>query len=175
MKNFNKTQLGNFVCAFMCLLVLITQFLPFWNCSDCKTHEEADKNVSIAGYVWLPTNHKPITKEMTDVYLAEYGEDFKDEDGKKYKFAVNDIVIPCVVLFLGSIAGVALGLAFSKRPIVRLIPLIVGSVGVYWYHTCPAMKAGANWQVHLIVAALTAIAALVFIVQYLFQIMKDRK
>ena len=165
MKKINKTQLGNYVCAFMCLLVLICQFLPFWNCTNCKDHEDVDKAVSIAGYVWRPDHHKPITKGMTDVYLEAYGEDLKDENGKKFKFAVDDIVLPCVVIFIGSIVGFALSLAFSQRAIVGAIPLIVGSVGTYWYLTCPAMKVGANWQIHLVAAVLTAIAALFFIIQ----------
>ena len=159
----------------MCLLMLITQFLPFWNCSDCRTHEEEDKMVSVAGYVWLPTNHKPITKEMTDVYLEAYGEDFKGEDGKKYKFAVDDIAAPCVVIFLGSALGLVLGAMFSRRVIFRLLPLIAGSVGVFWYLSCPAMKAGANWQLHWIVAALTAVTALVLIVLHVIGKIKRTK
>lgn len=168
MKNINKMQVASMICAIMCLLLLITQFLPFWNCSNCKTHKDVDKQVSVAGYVWIPTNHKPITKEMTNVYLEEYGEDFEGEDGKRYKFAVNDIVVPCVIVFMGSLAGLVLNIAFSRRAIVNLIPLVAGSVGAYWYSTCPAMKVGANWQFHMFVAALTAIVALMCLLLNIF-------
>ena len=173
MKNINKTQLCNYVCAFMCLLVLITQFLPFWNCSNCKDHKDADKVVSIAEYVWFPDHHKPITKGMTDVYLEEYGEDLTDERGKKFKFAIDDIVFPCIVIFAGSIVGLALSLAFSQRAISGVITAIVGVVGTYWYLTCPAMKVGANWQIHLVVAALAATVSLACIIRNIIASLKD--
>ena len=48
MNKLRKNQIGNYICAFMCLLVLITQFLPFWNCTNCRTHKEEDKVVSVA-------------------------------------------------------------------------------------------------------------------------------
>lgn len=160
MKNVNKLQLSNYICAFMCLLVLITQFLPFWNCSDCREHEDVDKTVSIAEYVWFPDHHRPITKGMTDVYLEAYGEDYTDEDGKKYKFAVDDIVTPLVILLAGSIIGAVLGFVFSDKSTVALLSTIVGGVGLYWYLTCPAMKIGASWYLHLIVYALAAVAGI---------------
>ena len=73
MKKLGKNQIGNCICAFMCLLVLITQFLPFWNCTNCKTHKEEDKMVSVAEYIWIPVNHTPITKSMTNVYYEVFG------------------------------------------------------------------------------------------------------
>ena len=175
MKKINKTQLGNYICAIMCLLVLITQFLPFWNCSNCKEHKDEDKLVSVVEYVWFPHHHTPITKGMTNVYLEAYGEDYTVEEGKKYKFDVDDIVLPCVVIFVGSIVGFALTVAFSQKTVVGAIPLFVGSVGTYWYLTCPAMKVGANWQIHLVAVALMAVVALVFIIQNIMLTFRNKK
>lgn len=172
----NKTRLENYVCAIMLVLVLATQFLPFWNCTvECKEHKDVGKTVSIAEYVWVPDHHKPITKGMTDVYLEAYGEDYVDENGKKFKFELNDIVAPLVVMFAGSIVGVVLCVMYSKRIFPALIPLIVGGIGVYWYLTCPAMQVGENWILHLIVSALTSVVALASIIVHILDKVKSRK
>jgi hypothetical protein len=175
MKNMNKTQLGNYICAVTLVLVLITQFLPFWLCTDCKDHKDANKVVSIAEYTWFPDHHKPITKGMTNVYLDEYGQDLEDENGKKYKFAVDDIVTPLVIVFLGSIIGAVVCTVFSKYTAPALIPLLVGGIGVYWYLTCPAMKVGANWPIHVVVAGLAALAALGVLVYGVLESVKSEK
>jgi hypothetical protein len=164
MKNINKKRLCNYLCAFMCLLVLITQFMPFWTCSKCKEHKEADKVVSIAEYTWLPDHHSPITKGMTAVYKEAYGADYTRENGKKFTFELNDIITPLLIIMIGSIAGVVLGLVFSNKAIVSLITAIVGGVGIYWYSTCPAMKVGANWEVHLIIAGAALVVAIAVMV-----------
>lgn len=172
----NKTRLVNYVCAIMLVLVFATQFLPFWNCTvDCKDHKDVEKTVSIAEYVWLPDHHKPITKGMTDVYMEVYGEDYTRENGKKFKFELNDIVAPLVVMFAGSIVGAALCMMYSKRMLPAFIPLAVGGIGVYWYLTCPAMQVGQNWMLHLGVAALTTVAALAAIVVHILDKLKARK
>ena len=159
MKKFGKNQIGNFVCALMCVLVLVTQFLPFWNCTNCKTHKEEDKAVSVAGYIWVPVNHTPITKSMTDVYYEVFGEGLLDVNGKPYKFSVNDIFGPCVVTFVGSLAGIVLAIWFSRRAIVGAVTLVMGCSTARWYLICPAMQAGQNWQLHLVVGILAAVAA----------------
>ena len=176
MKELNKTRLMNYACAIMLVLLFATQFLPFWNCTvDCKDHKEVEKTVSIAEYVWLPDHHKPITKGMTDAYMEAYGEDFMRENGKKFKFELNDIVAPLVVMFAGSVVGAVLCVMYSKRMLPAFIPLLVGSIGVYWYLTCPAMQIGENWILHLIIAALTSVVALVSIVGHIFDKAKIRK
>jgi hypothetical protein len=159
MKKLSKNQIGNLICALMCVLVLVTQFLPFWNCTNCKTHKEVDKVVSVAEYIWIPVNHTPITKSMTNVYYEVFGDGLVDTNGKPYKFSVNDIFGPCVVTFVGSLAGIALGILFSRRSIVGLVTLIMGCSTARWYLICPAMQVGQNWQSHLVVAILAAVVA----------------
>ena len=160
MKKNNLVQTLNLTCAVLVLILLVMQFMPFWLCSDCKEHEDVDKMVSVAEYTWFPEKHKPITKGMTDVYLEVYGEDYTDENGKKYTFAVDDIVTPIAIVFFGCIVSAALCYAFSNEAIVAVIPLVVGVVGSYGYLAYPAMKAGAGWMLHLIVALLVVMAAL---------------
>ena len=175
MKKIVQTRFGNHGCAVMLLLLLVTQFLPFWNCTDCKDHEDVDKMVSIAEYVWFPDHHKPITKGMTDVYLDAYGEDYTDSDGKKFKFELNDIVLPLVVMFVGSIVGAVLCVMFSERMMPAFISVAVGGTGVFWYLTNPAMQIGQNWVLHLILAVLTLVAALMTIIIRIRAKVLDRK
>lgn len=160
MKKENKTKIINYICAAMLFVLFITQLLPFWKCSNCKEHKDVDRTVSIAEYVWLPEHHKPITKGMTDVYLEAYGQDYTGENGKKYSFAVDDILVPLVVIFVGSAVGAVLCCVFSKNSLLAIIPAVVGGVGIYWYLSCPAMKVGDNWVLHLIVAIITTLTAL---------------
>lgn len=159
MKKLGKNQIGNYICAFMCLLVLITQFLPFWNCTNCKTHKEEDKMVSVAEYIWIPVNHTPITKSMTNVYYEVFGDGLVDVNGKPYKFSVNDIFGPCVVTFVGSMAGIVLAILFSRYAIVSLATLAVACYTARWYLICPAMQAGQNWHIHLVAAIVAAVIA----------------
>ena len=159
MKKLRKNQIGNYICAFMCLLVLITQFLPFWNCTNCRTHKEEDKVVSVAEYIWIPVNHTPITKSMTNVYYEVFGEGLLDTSGKPYKFSVNDIYGPCVVTFVGSVAGIVLAILFSRYAIMSLVALAVGCSAARWYLICPAMQVGQNWHFHLVVAIAAAVIA----------------
>ena len=159
MKKLGKNQIGNLICALMCVLVLVTQFLPFWNCTNCKTHKEEDKLVSVAEYIWIPVNHTPITKGMTDVYYEVFGDGLVDASGKPYKFSVNDIFGPCVVTFVGSLVGILLVALFSRRAIVGLATLVVGCSTARWYLICPAMQVGQNWHVHLAVGILAAVVA----------------
>ena len=149
----------NYVCVLLLLAVLMTQFLPFWGCTDCKTHEE-DRVVSIAEYTWFPEHHKPITKGMTDVYLAEYGQDYKGDNGKNYKFAVDDVIVPCAIVLISGALGVVLCLVFAKRAFVTLLPLACGVAGVVGYLSSPALKIGVNYNIHVILLALTGAVAL---------------
>ena len=187
MNKLGKNQIGNYICAFMCLLVLITQFLPFWNCTNCKTHKEKVKMVSVSEYIWIPVNHTPITKSMTNVYYEVFGEGLLDTNGKPYKFSVNDIYGPCVVTLVGSMVGIVLAILFSHYAVVSLVTLVVGCSAARWYLICPAMKVGQNWQIHLACAiAAAVIAGLVvlsnvvipyihkFVVPYIRHMMENR-
>ncbi len=163
MKKERITSICNLVCALLLLVTLIVQFLPFWTCSDCKTHKGVDKEVSIAEYLWTPKHHEPIADEMTDLYRELYGSDYRDPaTGKKFKFQVNAVLPAMLTVFLGSVAGLVGCLIFRKRFFMTAIPLTVGIAGIVGHLTYPALKVGHNAQLHLIVfvvvAAVSAIA-----------------
>ena len=54
--------ISNAICLLLLLVLIGTQFMPFWLCEDCKTHPEEAKQVSLAEYTWFPKKHSPITK-----------------------------------------------------------------------------------------------------------------
>jgi hypothetical protein len=132
--------------------------------------------------VWLLL--KKVRAELYEVF----GEGLLDANGKPYKFSVNDIYGPCVVTFVGSIAGIVLAILFSRYAIVSLVTLVVGCSAARWYLICPAMQVGQNWQIHLACAMIAAITAgLVilsnvvipyihkFVVPYIRHMMANRK
>lgn len=163
----------NYVCVLLLLAVMMTQFSPFWSCSDCKTHEE-DRVISIVEYTWFPEHHKPITKGMTDVYLAEYGQDYKGDNGKNYKFAVDDVIVTCAIVLISGALGTVLCLVFSKHASVSLFPLICGFAGVSGYLSSPALKIGINYNLHVILLIVTAVVALAGVIIGLVDWVKRR-
>ena len=113
----------NYICVVLMVVVLVMQLMPFWVCTGCKSHKDEARWVSIAEYTWFPEHHKTLTRNMTDVYLAEYGEDYVDENGKEYKFAVDDIITPCVVVLIAGVVGVFL---------CGILPPDIGRALPYW-------------------------------------------
>ena len=150
----------NYICVVLMVAVLVMQFMPFWVCSGCKSHKDEARWVSVAEYTWLPEHHRTITRNMTGVYQAEYGEDYVDDNGKKYQFAVDDIITPCAVVLVTGVIGVLLCSILAKKAFVTWLPLICGVVGAVAYATLPAMKIGYNHNVHLLLTAALALVAL---------------
>ncbi len=163
MKKGILTSICNFLCALLLIVTLVMQFQPFWICSDCKTHKDVDKEVSIAEYLWIPKHHEPIADEMTDLYRDTYGPDFKDPaTGRKFKFKVNYILPSVLTVFLGSIVGILGCVIFHKKFFLAGVPLVVGVAGILGQLSYPALQVGQNAQTHLIlygvVAAVSAVA-----------------
>lgn len=156
---FNFTVISNIVCFLLLLVMLATQFLPFYLCENCKTHKEESKVISMAEYTWFPKKHTNITKDMTDVYLDIYGKDYKDEDGKKFKFQANDAVVPCVVVFAACILTLVMSFKHLGNPLMAIFPFAAGLACSVGYLTIPSLQVGQNWQTHLIVAIVLAVAA----------------
>ena len=166
------SYISNAVCFLLLLVMLGTQFMPFWLCEDCKNHEET-KQVSIAEYTCFPKKHSPITKGMTEVYLNIYGQDLVDEKGKPFKFQPNDTVIPCVIIFAACILTVVMLIKKPRSPWVPVFPLAAGVGGVVGYLTTAALQAGQNWQLHLIVAIVLTVASGGTLLYYLIKHMQS--
>lgn len=166
------SYISNAVCFLLLLVMLGTQFMPFWLCENCKNHEEA-KQVSIAEYTCFPKKHSPITKGMTDVYLNIYGQDLVDEKGKPFKFQANDTVIPCVIIFAACILTVVMLIKKPSSPWVPVFPLAAGVGGIVGYLTTAALQVGPNWQLHLIAAIVLTVASGGTLLYYLIKHMRS--
>ena len=164
MKKEKITALLNLVCALLLLVTLVLQFLPFWTCEDCKGHEDVQKDISLAEYVWLPGHHEGMEDQMTDLYKDVYGKNYRGPDGRKFKFWPNEVLPTVLPGFLGSIFGIILCVWLRKKFFVAALPLYVGIAGIIGFTSCLALTVGMNVQLHLVVAiALTAVSGLTFI------------
>ena len=164
MKQNNYTKTLSFVLAALLLCLFITQLLPFWTCSDCKTHPEGDKTLSIAEYILFPLDHKPLTNDMNDMYKAVFGEDLRDAQGKKWVFTVDEILICPLLVFVGCLLGIALCIVMENKLYGIISGTIAGIAGVMGYLMYLPMQAGLNWQLHIAVAGVVAVAAVALLV-----------
>ena len=147
MKKFNYSRICNYICVVLMLCLLVTQFLPFWECVDCENCE--DGMVSLAEYFWNPREHKACANSMTQVYKDYFGDNIVDAKGKPFKFNASLIVIPTLIIFIAAVLTTFFGLRHGKKAIVAIIPLIAGIAGVYGYTSVLALQVGPNWQLHL--------------------------
>lgn len=159
MKKNIVTSVCNLICAVLLCALLITQFMPFWTCSGCKNHKDTEQTVSVAGYIWLPKHHTTLTKDMTDVYLDVYGEDYRDADGKKFKFTVNEILPYTITVFLGCVIGMVVCVLLRKKFVAGFIPLIAGIAGILGCTTYPAMQIGISLQAYFLTSIVVTVAA----------------
>lgn len=140
----NRLEFCNVICAVLLAVLLVFQFVPFWNIG------EETENVSIGSYIWFPEDHKDVKS-----YLSEQtGEDCS---------ADNLLAMPMIVLFAG-IAGIILGFVKRESILGSLVAALVGGAGMWGYLAKPAFQLGANWQLHLAISALVLIAAVIGIV-----------
>ena len=106
MKKVTITSLCNFLCALLLVVTLVMQFQPFWTCEDCESHKDETKDVSIAEYFWFPQHHDELADDMTDYYKEIYGRNYRDPNGRKFKFRANEILPTALTAFVGSVVGI---------------------------------------------------------------------
>ena len=156
MKNGRLLRVLNYCGSLLMLVILILQFMPFWNCSDCKSHKDVDKMVSIAEYVWLPDHHKPIAEDMTELFKSIYGENIVDAKGKPFKFEVSQISTQLIVAFICGVLAPIAGVLFSRKTLPLLLPLVGSVATLMIFLMSPVMQAGQNWIISVIVAGVCA-------------------
>ena len=126
------------VCALSMILLLIMQFLPFWNTG-------AD-TVSISQYIWFPSDHADVT-----TYIAPYTD---------AQHPINDFVTPCVLVLLLS-AVAAITYLFSRRNILVPTCTLVGSLSGILCCLKPTFRMGSLW-IPILIFSLTGTAASIF-------------
>lgn len=117
-----------------------------------------DWAVSIQQYVWLPTFEcsKGVTEYFSNMYTTD-----------DYEFMVNDIKDMPVLVFFFALLGAFFGFYKSSNPLSSIFALCTGIGAVNGYLTMPIFQLGAMWQVHLVIAILVTLAALVPTYEYI--------
>ena len=151
----------NYICVVFMLLVIVTQFLPFFPCNDCKYCE--DGTTSLADYVWFPDHHKEVKEIMKDNNMY----------GRKYEVA--DVVWAPIITLAGSVLGIIFCLKKANKPLIALIPFATSAIGVYGYLTTKGLLIGQTWAIHLIACALVLVCALVTLSEPIVKAAKSKK
>lgn len=133
----NIVKYLSFALAVLILALLVMQFLPFWT-----TEKET---VSIGGYIWMPNEHKSVTK----LFKAEL-------DDKKFD-PVRIVLWPVLTLVLG-VAGMILCFLKKDTLLPYIMAMCCGLTGMLTYLTHPVYQWGANWIVHLVIAIVVLVA-----------------
>ena len=156
----NYSRIFNYVCVVLMLLLLITQFLPFWHCT-CAKACKGDDMLSISGYVWFPSDHKDgLTKDIKGA--------IKD-------FKVADVVLTPVLILVASVLGIFFCVIKADKPWTGIFPFIAGLSGTIGYLIDPVLKMGQNWQLHLIASVLVLLASLVVLSKIVLSAVEQQK
>ncbi len=140
----NAKKIAKVLCLVVALLMLgmlVMQFLPFWS-----TDGDA---ASINGYVWIPKEHKELTKFFKDFFTTQFG----------IKFSMNYIYLMPVIVFICCVLGISLCLIKPGNFLTFLLPIIGGFYGARGYLLNIVFHEGQNWQLHLALCIVTAAVA----------------
>lgn len=117
-----------------------------------------DWTVSIQQYTWLSDF------ECSKGVFEFFSKIFNTDD---YTFMLNDIKDMPVLVFFFSLIGAYFGFAKSKNPLSSIFALCTSISAVVGYLTQPIFQMGMLWQVHLVVAILIGLAAVLPTVEYI--------
>ena len=134
-----KSRICNIIGIVLMGALLVLHFRPFWNYDGIST--------SIQSYVWFPSDHAALESYIAGQVGGEY--------------SINSIVLMPVIVLVATVVGIVLNISMSDNPLVSLVPIGCGIVGIWGYLTKPAFQLGTNWMLHLVVCiAMVAIAAM---------------
>lgn len=132
----------NAFCVLLLAILVVLQFVPFWELNG--------EQVSIGGYVWLPTEHTELTAYFADKITP--------------KFKVDSLVFSSLLQLVVPVVGIILFLYNRESIFVPCCTAAAGAGGVWSYLCKPAFRFGMNWQMHFGFAALLLAVALIPIV-----------
>lgn len=137
MKKSGTVKGLNLLCALLCAVLLVLQFVPFW--------AEGDGQVSIGGYIWFPSDHKTLDSQLSAAIEG---------------YSISSAVPMAVLLLVLSAVGIVLCILKMNNALSALVPLACGLVGTFGYLLHPAYRMGSGWQLHcLVCVAMAALAA----------------
>lgn len=140
--SLNRTSVLNYACAAVMLLMVVLLFVPFWNTGE--------QTVSINSYVWMPSDQRALETYFADT-LGE-------------KVDINSVVTAPVFLLLLGALGAVLSIFKGQSAFGSLLGIPFGIVGIWGYATCPVLRLGSMWGLHLalcIAALVLSVGALV--------------
>ena len=140
--SLNRTSGLNYACAAVMLLMVVLLFVPFWNTGE--------QTVSINSYVWMPSGQTKL-----EAYFA---------DALGEKVDINSVVTAPVLLLVLGVLGAALSIFKGQSAFGSLLGIPFGIVGIWGYATCPVLRLGSLWGLHLalcIAALALSVGALV--------------
>ena len=126
-KTITRVNIGCIACAAVLVLLLIAQFVPFW--------QDGETSASISAYVWFPSDNKAVT-----TYLQGHlGSDFD----------VGSMVACPVALLAGAAISLWMCLFMQSKRITPIITALTGLAGTIGYLATPALQLGSLWGLHL--------------------------
>ena len=125
-----RISVCNLICAILMGVMLILQFVPFWNGED--------GSVSINSFVWLSYAHGDLERSLA----AAVGD----------SFSLNRLVVAPIFQTVTALAGIFVCIRYNDSSLSAFVPMACGVLGVWGYLTVPAMQMGTAWQLHLIVS-----------------------
>jgi len=136
-----KISVCNLICAILMGVMLILQFVPFW--------ESTDGSVSINSFVWLSYAHGDLERSLA----AAVGE----------SFSLNKLVVAPIFQTVTALVGIIVCLKWNDSSLSSLLPAACGVLGICGYLMIPAMQLGNMWILHLLVSAAMLVTAVVSI------------
>lgn len=126
-KTVTRVNIGCIACAVVLVLLLITQFVPFW--------QDGEMSASISSYVWFPQDNKAVTTFLQ----GQLGSGFQ----------VGNMVAGPVVLLVGAAVSLWLCLFMQQQWVTPIITAVTGLAGAIGYLATPALRLGSLWGLHL--------------------------
>ncbi len=147
----------SFVLVIVMLAMLVMQFQPFWSTED----DEA----SLADYVWMPKEHRTLTKYFKNLYKNEFNLVFK----------MNNIFPVPVMVFACCVLGIVVSLWRPGKWFSFLLPILGGFYGAQGYLSQRIFQLGQNWQVHLALCVLILLLGVAGLVMNVLPKVKVRR
>lgn len=137
-----KSKICNIICIVFMGIILVLQFMPFWNYGGMTT--------SIQNYIWNPLSH------------TELGEFIAGHVGADY--IIDQIIMMPIIVLFSAVAGIIVCIWKSDNLFTAFLPLLCGGAGIWGYLCKPAFRLGANWGIHLAICIIIFAAAILKIV-----------
>lgn len=137
----NTVKTGNLLCALLMALLVVLQFVPFWNVEG--------EGISTMGYLGFPDDHSNLSSWLNS--------------GIAGGFNINEIVGWVFFGTVACIAGTVLCIKFREHKAAALMTGIAAVLGILFCIMEPAFRMGSVWVLHLVLyILLLGLAVLIF-------------